>query len=45
MAIADPFVAELEMEAATTRRVLERVPEAHLTWIRCGGRLQAAQAG
>ena len=32
MRIADPFVDELTMEAATTRRVLERVPEAHLTW-------------
>ena len=32
MAIADAFLAELEMEAATTRRVLERVPEAHLAW-------------
>ena len=32
MRIADPYVEELTMEAATTRRVLERVPEAHLTW-------------
>lgn len=32
MRIADPLVDELTMEAATTRRVLERVPEAHLTW-------------
>src|SRR5262245_11696100 len=32
MAIADAFVAELEMESATTRRVLERVPTAHLAW-------------
>jgi uncharacterized damage-inducible protein DinB len=30
--IADPFVDELTMEAATTKRVLERVPEAHLAW-------------
>jgi len=30
MRIADPFVNELNMEAATTKRVLERVPEAHL---------------
>jgi uncharacterized damage-inducible protein DinB len=32
MRLADSFVVELEMEAATTRRVLERVPEAHLAW-------------
>jgi hypothetical protein len=32
MPIADPFVDELTMEAATTKRVLERVPEAHLAW-------------
>jgi uncharacterized damage-inducible protein DinB len=32
MRIADPFVDELTMEAATTKRVLERVPEAHLAW-------------
>jgi uncharacterized damage-inducible protein DinB len=32
MRIADPYVQELTMEAATTRRVLERVPEAHLGW-------------
>lgn len=32
MAIADAFLAELEMEAATTRRVLERVPGEHLPW-------------
>jgi uncharacterized damage-inducible protein DinB len=32
MRVADAFVAELDMEAATTRRVLERVPEAHLAW-------------
>ncbi len=32
MSIADSFVAELEMESATTRRLLERVPEAHLAW-------------
>jgi len=32
MPLADSFVAELDMEAATTRRVLERVPEAHLAW-------------
>ena len=30
--IADPFVAELEQEAATTRRVLERVPADKLSW-------------
>lgn len=32
MRIADSFVEELNLEAATTRRVLERVPEAHLGW-------------
>jgi uncharacterized damage-inducible protein DinB len=32
MPIADPFIDELTMEAATTKRVLERVPEAHLAW-------------
>jgi uncharacterized damage-inducible protein DinB len=32
MPLAESFVAELEMEAAATRRVLERVPEAHLAW-------------
>jgi uncharacterized damage-inducible protein DinB len=32
MRIADPFLEELTMEASTTRRVLERVPETHLNW-------------
>lgn len=32
MAIIDALLAELEQEAITTRRVLERVPEAHLSW-------------
>jgi uncharacterized damage-inducible protein DinB len=32
MTIAEPFVAELTREAATTRRVLERVPEDKLSW-------------
>lgn len=32
MRLADSFVAELDTEAATTRRVLERVPETHLAW-------------
>lgn len=32
MSIADTLIQELEMEAATTRRVLERVPDAHLAW-------------
>ena len=32
MRLADSFIAELEAEAAATRRVLERVPEAHLAW-------------
>ena len=31
-ALTDSLVAELENEAATTRRVLERVPEDHLSW-------------
>ena len=32
MRIADPYVEELTTEASTTKRVLERVPEAHLNW-------------
>jgi len=32
MALIDAFLEELEEEAATTRRVLERVPDAHLDW-------------
>ncbi len=32
MAIVDGLLAELEQEATTTRRVLERVPEGHLSW-------------
>jgi len=32
MAMIDGLLAELEQEAETTRRVLERVPEAHLSW-------------
>ena len=32
MAIADALIGELEQEAATTRRVLERVPEDKLSW-------------
>ena len=32
MRIIDGLLAELEQEAATTRRVLERIPQAHLTW-------------
>lgn len=32
MRIADSLIMELEREAATTRRVLERVPEAKLAW-------------
>ncbi len=32
MAIADALIAELEQEAATTRRVLERVPADKLSW-------------
>jgi uncharacterized damage-inducible protein DinB len=32
MAIADALIGELEQEAATTRRVLERVPVDKLSW-------------
>ena len=32
MAIIDGLLQELEQEAQTTRRVLERVPQAHLAW-------------
>ncbi len=32
MGIADTLLAELEQESAATRRVLERVPQAHLSW-------------
>jgi len=32
MTIIDGFLAELEQEAQATRRVLERIPEAHLEW-------------
>jgi uncharacterized damage-inducible protein DinB len=32
MRIADPLIMELEQEATTTRRVLERLPEAKFSW-------------
>lgn len=32
MRIVDPFLVELDHEARTTRRVLERVPNDKLTW-------------
>ena len=32
MALIDGLLQELEQEAQTTKRVLERVPEAHLGW-------------
>jgi uncharacterized damage-inducible protein DinB len=32
MAVAEALVQELETESKTTRRVLERVPEKHLSW-------------
>ena len=32
MRIIDGLLAELEQEALTTQRVLERIPEAHLSW-------------
>ena len=32
MAMIDALLAELEQESHATRRVLERVPQAHLGW-------------
>ncbi|MGE3705425.1 MAG: DinB family protein [Vicinamibacterales bacterium] len=32
MRLADTLIQELDMEAVTTRRVLERIPDAHLGW-------------
>jgi uncharacterized damage-inducible protein DinB len=32
MKIIDALLAELEQEAETTRRVLDRIPQAHLSW-------------
>jgi uncharacterized damage-inducible protein DinB len=32
MRLIDPILAELEQEANATRRVLARVPDAHLSW-------------
>lgn len=32
MRLADTLIQELEMEAATTRRVLERVPDGRMDW-------------
>ena len=32
MKMIDGLLAELEQEANTTRRVLERIPQAHLSW-------------
>ena len=32
MRLVDPILAEMEQEAHATRRVLTRVPEAHLSW-------------
>ncbi len=32
MKLIDGLLAELEQEAETTRRVLERIPQAHLSW-------------
>ena len=32
MRIIDGLLAELEQEAATTKRVLERIPQEHLSW-------------
>lgn len=38
MALANAFIEELTGEAATTRRVLERVPEEKLSWKPRGSR-------
>jgi hypothetical protein len=32
MRLIDPILSELEQEAHATRRVLARVPDAHLSW-------------
>src|SRR6186713_2672462 len=32
MTMIDGLLAELEQEATTTRRVLERIPQEHLSW-------------
>jgi len=32
MRLVDPIIAELEQEAESTRRVLERIPEDRLSW-------------
>jgi uncharacterized damage-inducible protein DinB len=32
MRLVDPIIAELEQEAESTRRVLERIPETELSW-------------
>jgi uncharacterized damage-inducible protein DinB len=32
MRLVDPLIAELEQEAETTRRVLDRIPENRLSW-------------
>src|SRR6202045_1594439 len=32
MKMIDGLLAELDQEAQTTRRVLERIPQAHLSW-------------
>lgn len=32
MRLVDPYIAELQQEAETTRRVLERIPEERLSW-------------
>ena len=32
MSIVDGLLAELDQEAPATRRVLERIPQAHLSW-------------
>lgn len=32
MSLAESFGGELEQEAASSRRLLERVPDAHLAW-------------
>ena len=32
MRMVDGFIAEMEQEAVATQRVLERIPQAHLSW-------------
>lgn len=45
MTRTDDFVAELEQEAAATRRVLERLPEERLSWRPHAKSMSAGQLG